>query len=83
MAKTKTAAQIAFAKKAAALKAKAKSTGLPASLIAANHKHLIKEAWAETPDAHSEHDQQRVHAPRAPPIRLLKKNEVLALVGVT
>src|SRR5262249_1321540 len=70
--------------KAAATKAKAKSAALPASLIAAKQKHLIKQGLAETPDLHSEHDQTRVHAPRAPPDkRLLSKPEVLAIAGVT
>ena len=61
------AAQIALAKKAAAAKAKAKPSGLSAPLIAANRKHRTKQALAGTPDLHSEHDQTRVHAPRAPP----------------
>src|SRR6516164_4902585 len=82
MAKKKTTTQAACAQKAAKLKAKAKS-GLPASLIAANHKHHIKQALAETSDTQLQHDQQQVHAPRAPPMRLLKKSEVLAIVGVT
>ena len=60
------AAQVALAKKAAAAKAKAKPSGLSAPLIAANQKHQAKQALAETPDLHSEHDQTRVHAPRAP-----------------
>jgi predicted DNA-binding transcriptional regulator AlpA len=78
------AAQFALAKKAAAAKAEAKPAGLAASLIAANRKHLIKQALAETPDPHSEHDQTRVHAPRAPPdTRLLSKPEVLAIANVT
>jgi len=61
------AAQVALAKKAAAAKAKAKPSGLSAPLMAANRKHRTKQALAETPDLHSEHDQTRVHAPRAPP----------------
>jgi predicted DNA-binding transcriptional regulator AlpA len=78
------AAQVALAKKAAAAKAKAKPAGLPALLIAANQRYRTKRGLAETPDAHSEHDQTHVHAPRAPPdIRLLSKSEVLAIVGVT
>jgi predicted DNA-binding transcriptional regulator AlpA len=77
-------AQVALAKKAAAVKAKAKSAGLPASLIAANQKHRTKQALAETPDRHFEHNQTRVHAPRAPPdTRLLSKSEVLAIANVT
>ena len=82
MAKEKTTTQAAYAQKAAKLKARAKPS-LPASLIAANHKHHIKQALAETSDTQLQHDQQRVHAPRAPPTRLLKKSEVLAIVGVT
>jgi hypothetical protein len=77
-------AQVALAKKAAAAKAKAKPTGLSAALIAANRKHRTKQALAETPDAHLEHDQTRVHAPRAPPdTRLLSKADVLAIANVT
>jgi predicted DNA-binding transcriptional regulator AlpA len=77
-------AQSDLAKKAAAAKAKAKPAGLAASLIAANQKHLIKHGLADTPDRHSEHDQTRVHAPRAPPdTRLLSKLEVLAIANVT
>ena len=78
------AVQLALAKKAAAAKAKAKPAGLPASLMAANRKHQAKQALKETPDAHFEHDQTRVHAPRAPPdTRLLSKPEVLAIANVT
>src|SRR6516164_433388 len=85
MRTTKTpATQSYLAKKAAAAKAKAKPAGLAALLIAANRKHRAKHALAETPDLHSEHDQTRVHAPRAPPdTRLLSKSEVLAIANVT
>jgi predicted DNA-binding transcriptional regulator AlpA len=77
-------AQLDLAKKATAAKAKAKPAGLPASLIAANQKHLIKQSLAETPDPHFEHDRTRVHASRAPPdTRLLSKPEVLAIANVT
>jgi predicted DNA-binding transcriptional regulator AlpA len=79
------AAQVVLAKKAAKAKAKAKAKpgGLPAALVAANRKHQAKQALADTPDAHFEHDQTRVHAPRAPPTRLLTKLEVLAIANVT
>ena len=50
------AAQLDLAKKAAATKAKAKPFGLLAPLVTANHKHLIKQGLAETPDPHFEHD---------------------------
>jgi hypothetical protein len=77
-------AQLDLAKKATAAKAKAKPAGPPASLIAANQKHLIKQSLAETPDPHFEHDRTRVHASRAPSdTRLLSKPEVLAIANVT
>ena len=76
--------QFALAKKAAATKAKAKPSGLSASLIAANRKHRTKQALTGVPEPRLEHDQTRVHAPRAPPdTRLLSKAEVLAIANVT
>ena len=76
--------QFALAKKAAATKAKAKPSGLSASLIAANRKHRTKQALTGVPEPRLEHDQTRVHAPRAPPdTRLLSKPEVLAIANVT
>jgi predicted DNA-binding transcriptional regulator AlpA len=81
---TAPAAQFVLAKKAAAVKAKAKPAGLPTSLIAADRKHRTKQALAGTPEKHFEHDQTRVHAPRAPPdTRLLSKPKVLAIANVT
>jgi predicted DNA-binding transcriptional regulator AlpA len=80
--KTKPAAQIAFAKKAAALKAKTHKAKLSQALIAANKNYLADAAQAAEDDYH-QHDRKLVHAPRAPPTRLLSKNEVLEIVGVT
>jgi predicted DNA-binding transcriptional regulator AlpA len=78
------AAQFALAKKAQATKAKAKPSGLSASLIAANRKHRTKQALTGVPEPHVQHDQTRVHAPRAPPgARLLSRVEVCAIASVT
>ena len=76
--------QIAFAKKAAALKAeKPPKPKLSQALIAANKKYLAEAAQAAPVDNYSQHDRKLVHAPRAPPTRLLSKHEVLGIVGVT
>ena len=79
---TKRAAQIAFAKKAAALKAKSHKPKLSQALIAANKKYGADAAQAAEDDCH-QYDRKLVHAPRAPPTRLLSKNEVVEIVGAT
>jgi predicted DNA-binding transcriptional regulator AlpA len=76
------AAQVAPAKKAAALKTASASTALNTSLIEANEEHVVASGLAAETD-HHQHDRQRVHGPRAPPVRLLDKNEILAITGVS
>ena len=76
------AAQAAFAKKAANVKAaKATTSALALDLIEAN------QALAAKPLARGEHDDRSVHAAGAPPARLgahlLSKREVLAIANVT
>jgi predicted DNA-binding transcriptional regulator AlpA len=76
--KTEPAAQVAFAKKAAALKAASPKRVSPKTRYLADAAKI-----AEQPRIH-QHDCGQVHAPRAPPdTRLLSKSEVLAIVGVT
>jgi len=76
------APQVAFAKRAPAIKARSKSTKLSDELIEANNKAAIEEGLSPDTGRHR-HDRERVHAPRAPPVRLLNKAEVLSLTGVT
>lgn len=75
-------AQIAAAKKAAAVKAKAKH-GLSPKLIEANRRAQARAALV----AESGVDQRKtdhVHAPRGPPsLRLLDKAEVCSIANVT
>ena len=79
--KTKPAAQVAFAKKAAALKAASPPQAASFPPIPPKTRYLA--AAAKVLEQH-QHDRQQVHAPRAPPdTRLLSKPEVLAIVGVT
>jgi predicted DNA-binding transcriptional regulator AlpA len=82
--KTKPAAQVPFARKAAGLKASAAKPTLPPALEAVNSKHQAKAAIA--PDLeHDQHDREVAHGPRGPPlaVRLLGKWEVMAITGVT
>jgi predicted DNA-binding transcriptional regulator AlpA len=76
-------AQIAAAKKAAALKTKNVKHGLSPGLIAANQRAQARAALA----AESAVDQPKpdhVHAPRGPPgLRLLDKAEVCSIANVT
>ncbi len=77
----KPAAQVAFAKKAAALKASTRSAPSP-KIAAANLAHVFEAGL--TPDtAQNQHDRKHVHGGRAPPARLLDKNEVCAIAGAT
>jgi predicted DNA-binding transcriptional regulator AlpA len=69
------AAQVAFSKKAAALKAAAKVPQLPGNLIAANAQAEAEAALGA--------DRQNVHGARAPPVRLLDKNEILTITNVS
>jgi predicted DNA-binding transcriptional regulator AlpA len=77
--------QVAAAKKAAALKAKNKSPKLSAKLRKASTAVAFAQAL-KPDDKHHQHDRERVYAPRAPrapPVRLLGKPEVLCITGVT
>jgi predicted DNA-binding transcriptional regulator AlpA len=76
------AAQVAFSKKAAALKAAAKVPQLPENLIAANAQARAEAALSAI-TAHNRHDRQNVHGARAPPVRLLDKNEILTITNVS
>ncbi len=77
-----TAAQVAPAMKAAALKADSATTALNTSLVEANEAHLTAAGLADETD-HHQHDRQRVLGARAPPVRLISKAEVLAITGMT
>jgi predicted DNA-binding transcriptional regulator AlpA len=64
------AAQVAFAKKAAALKAASgKTSALSATLIEANQRHHARAALAPETPGHGEHERENVHAPRSPPTK--------------
>jgi prophage regulatory protein len=78
------AAQVAFAKKAAALKAASnKASALTQALREANEEHQRRAGLGDD-QRQPMHDRKRVHAPRAPPAeRLLDKAEVLHITGVT
>jgi predicted DNA-binding transcriptional regulator AlpA len=80
---TKPAAQVPFARKAAALKASTAKT-LPPALAALKAKHQTGAALA--PDqGQDQHDREVLHGPRGPPpaVRLIGKHEVLAITGVS
>jgi predicted DNA-binding transcriptional regulator AlpA len=80
-----TAAQIAEAKKAAALKAKAnaKRRKDEALRTAANIAHIAAAGLADRTEQHR-HEQRHVHGARAPPaVRLLSKAEVCAITGLS
>jgi predicted DNA-binding transcriptional regulator AlpA len=81
---TNTAAQVPFAKKAAAKKETTakKPAGLLPELIAANERYRAKAALAADQPTRDEHESKRVHAARAPP-RLIPKAEVLAITRVS
>lgn len=77
--KTKPAAQVPFAKKAAALKARIS----PKTRYLADAAKVLEQKAAEQ-FGYYQHDTQRVHAPRAPPdTRLLSRPEVVKIVGVS
>lgn len=77
---TKPAAQVPFARKAAALKASAIPS--PPPLATANSQHRAKAALAPDP-GHDQHDREITHGPHGPPpvVRLMSKREVLEIVG--
>jgi predicted DNA-binding transcriptional regulator AlpA len=77
------AAQVALAKQAAALKASAGKTTLSPALAAAQQQSII-EAGFTADIARGPHDKKHAHGARAPPaVRLLFKWEVLEIVGVS
>src|SRR5262249_48492326 len=77
------AAQVAFAKKAAARKAAAKTTEQNPKLAEANQDFQITAGLTATPPQ-QEHDREHAHASRPPPeVRLLDKTEVCRIANVT
>jgi hypothetical protein len=82
----KPSAQVAVAKKAAELKAKAEAEerGAPSrqARLAANAAHITEVALAADVPRHR-HEQQHVHSARAPPVHLLDKNDILSITHVT
>ena len=78
-----TAPQVAVAEKAAALKAEAEERGAPArhARLAANAAHIDEAALAADLPRHRH--ERHVHGARAPPVRLLDKNDVLEITNVT
>jgi predicted DNA-binding transcriptional regulator AlpA len=76
-------AQVALAANAAALKAETARPALSAALVAAKKANTAQSTPAADDAAHQQHDQQNVHGAHAPPLRLLGKRKVLAIVGVS
>lgn len=78
----KPAAQVAFAKKAAAKKAANAAKAKAAALIAT--PGLLEARGEEAASTAPARDRNHLHAPRGPPgIRLLDKAEVCAIANVT
>jgi predicted DNA-binding transcriptional regulator AlpA len=80
----KRSAQVAVAKKAAALKAEAEErvSSSRQARLAANQAHIAKAALAaDVP--RQRHEREHVHSGRAPPVHLLDKNDILAITHVT
>jgi predicted DNA-binding transcriptional regulator AlpA len=80
----KPSAQVAVAKKAAELKAKAEERDAPSRQpqIEANSAHIAAaELAADIP--RYRHEREHVHSGRAPPVCLLDKNDILAITNVT
>jgi predicted DNA-binding transcriptional regulator AlpA len=80
----KPSAQVAFAKKAAALKADAEqqADSCRQERLAANQLHIAEAALAaDVP--RQRHEREHVHSGRAPPVHLLDKNDILAITHVT
>ena len=75
-------AQIAAAKKAAAVKAKNIKHGLSPGLITANQRAQARAALAPE-SAVDQPKPDHSHGPRGPPLRLLSKREVCAIVGAS
>jgi predicted DNA-binding transcriptional regulator AlpA len=80
--RSKKSRQVAVAKKAAELKAKKRKPALSPRLQAINEADIIETALAAD-GVRRLHDEHHAHGARAPPVRLLHKGEVLAIVGVT
>jgi predicted DNA-binding transcriptional regulator AlpA len=80
----KPSAQVAVAKKAAELKAKAQERGAPSQQprIAANAAHIARAALAADVPRHR-HEREHVHSGRAPPVHLLDKKNILEITNVT
>ena len=78
------AAQVAVAKKAAALAAEVEARAAPArqAQLVANATQ-VAEATLAADVPHDRHQSQHVHAGRAPPVRLLDKNDILKITNVT
>jgi predicted DNA-binding transcriptional regulator AlpA len=80
------AAQIALAKKAAALKAtnKGQKPGTPAAIITAKQRHLFRAALVAEAIADRKDAEANGHPPRAPPsVLLLSKTDIVGITGVT
>ena len=80
----KPSAQVAPAKKAANLKAKAQERGAPSQQprIAANAAHIARAALAaDVP--RGRHEREDVHSGGAPPVHLLDKKDILEITNVT
>jgi predicted DNA-binding transcriptional regulator AlpA len=75
----KSAAKVAVAKKGVAEAAKVK---LSPKLTAVNQAAIVKAGLAADSGQH-QHDRGHVRGARAPPFRLLDKNEVCAIANVT
>ena len=75
------------AKKATTVNGESANASVPPELIEANEQQLADEALAAANPPAREHDEQNVHAARAPPagwgVRLLSKREVLAIANVS
>jgi predicted DNA-binding transcriptional regulator AlpA len=80
----KPSAQVSIARKAAELKAKAEEHDASSRQpqIAANSAHIAEAALAADIPRHR-HEREHVHSGRAPPVRLLDKNDILAITNVT
>jgi predicted DNA-binding transcriptional regulator AlpA len=79
----KPSAQVGVAKKAAVLKDEADERPVrQAQLIAANEAYREEMAFAAD-RGRDQHDKTHVRGARAPPVRLLDKNDILAITNVT
>jgi predicted DNA-binding transcriptional regulator AlpA len=76
--------QVAIAKKAAELRAKAEERVVASRQprIAANAAHIAEAALAADVPRHR-HEREHVHGGRAPPLHLLDKNDILEITNVT